>query len=193
MSRIRVLVRAIGALIVLAATFVPAVLAAPAFAHATLISSSPTEGQHLASLPTEVRFEFNQEMSAPAYVIVTAPDGTSVTRGDPQVDGPVVSQAISDGPDGAYTMAYRAVSADGHPITGEIAFTVGTSPTPSPSGTGTSATSPGSSAPTPGTTTSGPDSDQDGFVTRHAVEILIGAGLFGGALVLFVLSRRTAS
>ncbi len=65
-------------------------------------------------------------MTSPAYVIVTAPDGSSVASGTPRVDGVLVRQGLTEGPDGAYTMAFRAVSEDGHPVTGEITFTVGT-------------------------------------------------------------------
>ena len=105
--------------------------AAPgASAHASLVASDPTEGQQLDTLPDSVSFEFSEAMSEPAYVAVTGPDGSSVIAGEPTVTGAVVSQTL-DGSDvpGTYTMAYRAVSEDGHPVTGQITFTVGGSDT----------------------------------------------------------------
>ncbi|WP_228387858.1 MULTISPECIES: copper resistance CopC family protein [unclassified Nocardioides] len=104
--------------------------AAPASAHAALVSSDPADGSRVASLPDEVTLEFNEEISDPAYVVVTAPDGVRVNSGDATVRGPRVTQALdAQGlalPAGSYTLAYRVVSADGHPISGEQTFEVET-------------------------------------------------------------------
>lgn len=184
---IRTVVRALtaGLLGVLALAVLPA---APAAAHAALLSSSPAQGDRLRVLPAEVTFEFNQDMSAPAYVIVTAPDGSSVTDGDPEVDGAVVRQAVSEGPEGTYTMAYRVVSEDGHPVTGEIAFTVGDGG-PDPTGTPSEAT-PEAGAPAPSTADPAPGQG-DSFARRHVVALAVGAALFSAALLLLLLARRT--
>lgn len=147
----------------------------PVWAHASLVDSSPRQNDTLDQLPAQVRFEFNEEMSPPAYVVVTDPDGTSLTVGDPVVDGPVVTQEIADGPDGAYTMAYRAVSEDGHPITGEITFTVGEAPATEP-------------APPPATPD---DTESDSFLSGHQIAVGGAAGLFLLAALMLLLARRT--
>ncbi|MBB3043801.1 copper resistance protein CopC [Nocardioides sp. LMS-CY] len=191
-AAIRTVVRALtGALLgVLALAVLPA---APAAAHAALVSSSPAQGDRLRVLPAEVTFEFNQDMSAPAYVIVTAPDGSSVTDGDPEVDGAVVRQAVSEGPEGTYTMAYRVVSEDGHPVTGEIAFTVGDGgpdPTGTPSAAAPSEATPEAGGPARSTADPAPGQG-DSFARRHVVAIAVGAALFSAALLLLLLARRT--
>lgn len=160
-------------------------LPSPASAHASLVSSSPEQGQQLARLPDRVDFEFNQDMSSPAYVIVTAPDGSSVTDGDPVVEGAEVTQALTDGPDGSYTMAYRAVSEDGHPVTGEITFTVGAA-----------SSDPASDSPAPATTdrstaSSGDEATDESFLGRHLLVIGVGVVLFGAAAVLLLIARRS--
>ena len=161
-------------------------LPAPASAHATLVGSTPTQGQHLDALPDEVSFEFNQDMASPAYVIVTAPDGSSVADGPPQVDGAVVRQAVTDGPEGSYTMAYRAVSEDGHPVTGEITFSIGAAGTAAPSASTGRPTSPSSTA----TSTPDPAAAADGDGPGRRVGLLVGLGIFAAAGLLLLLSRR---
>lgn len=116
-----------------------AVVPSAAWAHATLVDSSPRDGQRLSTLPNEVVFTFDEVMSPPAFVVVTASDGTPVTVGRPSLDGPMLRQRLSGrGSAGDYTMAYRVVSADGHPVTGEIAFEVGATMADGSSRAGTS-------------------------------------------------------
>ena len=158
---------------------------APALAHASLVSSTPASGARLDSLPEQVRLEFSEEVLAPAYVVITGPDGESVTVGEPTVRGTVVTQATASGPDGGYTLAYRAVSKDGHVVTGQIGFAVGDA----------------AALPTPPAESDGPDIDataapeaaeqagEDGL-GRTAIAVLVGAGLFAGAGLLLLASRR---
>jgi copper resistance protein C len=97
----------------------------PAQAHAALVSSSPTDGAVVASAPTEVTFTFDEAVMAPAYVVVKAPDGANVAQGSATVDGATVTQAVALVPEqGAYSVSYRVVSDDGHPVTGTIQFNV---------------------------------------------------------------------
>jgi len=147
-------------------TFV-VVLAAPADAHASLVASSPEQGQRLHRAPDKVSFTFDQNIRDPAYVAVTGPDGTSLTSGDPQLLGPVVSQQLrSTTSTGTYTIAYRVISADGHPVAGQVTFAVGT-------------------VSTAATTSSRPAQATRGFSTGVLVELGVGVAL----LLLVVLLR----
>ncbi|MEV0163471.1 copper resistance CopC family protein [Nonomuraea fuscirosea] len=125
--------------------------AAPALAHDALKSSSPAKGAKVTSLD-EVTLEFSAKVRLP-FVIVRGAGDAQHQSGKPEVDGAVVTQAV-DGPlpDGKYTIAYRVVSSDGHPIEGEIPFRVeGSTPSPSPSAsadaTGSAPAETGSAAP----------------------------------------------
>lgn len=177
------------ALALLAGVLLLLATAPAAYAHAALVSSSPAQGEVVPTLPAEVVFTFNQDMSAPAYVIVTAPDGSSVTDGDPEVDGARVTQALTDGPEGTYTMAYRAVSEDGHPVTGQITFTLGTAG--SITAPTSSADAAPSTAPSAGEAGSATSVDGGGAGRRNA--ILVGVGLVVLAAGLLLLSRRSPS
>ncbi|MGH1563251.1 copper resistance CopC family protein [Mumia sp. DW29H23] len=96
-----------------------------AVGHAVLVSTSPEDGSTVATLPSEIVFTFNENVTTPAYVAVEAPDGTKVTAGDARTDDTAVRAALTDaGIAGEYRASYRVVSADGHPISGSVYFTV---------------------------------------------------------------------
>ncbi|QCX26358.1 copper resistance CopC family protein [Nocardioides jishulii] len=99
--------------------------AAPAQAHAGLTGSTPEDGATLTELPAEVVLTFSEQVSGPATVVVTGPDGGGLQTGEAEVDGDEVRQAVERGQaGGAYTIAYRVISSDGHPITGQVRFTL---------------------------------------------------------------------
>ncbi|MEW9548916.1 copper resistance protein CopC [Nonomuraea sp. NPDC050783] len=136
--------------------------AGPALAHDSLKSSSPAKGAEVESLD-EVRLEFSARPRLP-YVIVRGADGAEHQLGEPQTNGPVVTQAVRTPlPAGRYTIAYRIVSSDGHPVEGEIPFTVKGSPAAAgASPPATSASSPAASASSPAASTAGAEPSGSG-------------------------------
>jgi copper transport protein len=104
------------------------VLAAPASAHATLTSSSPADGSRLRTAPASVTLHFDENVGI-TYVHVTEQSGRRVESGTathPGGAGAVARVALKPGlHDASYTVSYRMVSADSHPIGGVITFVVG--------------------------------------------------------------------
>lgn len=97
----------------------------PAAAHTGLQSSTPGDGEILTAAPDAISLTFSSAVASEfAQVAVTGPDGQSVTAGEVVIDGAVVSQPISTSGDGAYVVAYRVVSDDGHPVSGQLSFTL---------------------------------------------------------------------
>jgi copper transport protein len=101
--------------------------AAPASAHATLISTTPANGEHLSVAPREVVFRFSE-------AITPARDGFTVLDDQGRSVGSVA--AVAGGSDtlrmplpglrdGAYSVTWRVVSADSHPVHGALVFSVG--------------------------------------------------------------------
>jgi hypothetical protein len=129
-----------------------ALVASPAAAHNELIASSPADKAVLDTAPTDVVLEFDQPVQT-EFGLVAVLDATGVhhERGEPQVVGSIVTQALGALAAGAYEISYRVSSADGHPITGTLSFTVaGTGSTPEATpevSSGSAATSPSSSDP----------------------------------------------
>ncbi|MEO3813506.1 copper resistance CopC family protein [Sphaerisporangium sp. B11E5] len=143
-------------------------LATPALAHTALKSSSPKKGATVETLD-EVKLTFTESVKFPV-VLVRDADGKPYHDGKPQTDGPVITQKVAAPlPSGKYTIAWRVVSTDGHPVEGEIPFTVSapapaiaeTTPAATPAPTDSATPAPaGSPAPAPtATATATPPSE----------------------------------
>lgn len=99
----------------------------PASAHASLVGSDPKDGTTVAAAPTTISFTFNENIGNPAYVSVTAPNGSKVDVTDVRaVDNTITGTLADVDQKGRYTAAYRVVSADGHPVEGTIHYTTTT-------------------------------------------------------------------
>jgi methionine-rich copper-binding protein CopC len=107
---------------------------APAWAHSRLESSDPASGSSIASGPRQVSLTFNEPLQ-PGFTVITVigPDGNDYHSGDPaEVDDTVSVSVLPLGPAGTYKIGYRVVSADGHPVSGNIPFTLTTAGPGSP-------------------------------------------------------------
>ncbi|MEV4994091.1 copper resistance CopC family protein [Streptomyces niveus] len=118
--------------------------AQPAFAHTDLVTGSPAEAASESRPPQTIKLTFSDEMTSRyAKVALTTPDGEQGAAGAPRVTGRTVTLPVNPGlPAGSYTVGYRVVSADGHPVTGSYRFTVeeaapAPAPTPTPTPTPT--------------------------------------------------------
>lgn len=122
----RVLRRTVAAVVGL--IIVQGAAAAPASAHDSLLGSSPAAGAQVATAPSAVTLTFDRPVSTQfALVIVTGRDRASWHAGTPQVSGATVTQPLTEqAPAGAYEVAWRVVSGDGHPIAGTFGYVVTT-------------------------------------------------------------------
>ncbi|MFJ9611116.1 FixH family protein [Kitasatospora sp. NPDC101176] len=114
--------------------------AGPASAHATLESTDPHQNSVVAAAPQAVTLTFSESVSLSGdSVRVLDPAGKAVDSGDPgHADGKsnTARVGLRGGlANGTYTVAWRAVSEDSHPIGGAFTFSVG-----APSDTSVSAT-----------------------------------------------------
>lgn len=102
------------------------ILAPAASAHSVLLSSSPGDGSSVPSAPTTVSLAFNEPIQASTMeVAVTASSRVLVTEEDPTVSGTVITQKLPpDLPNDTYTVAYRVISVDGHPVSDSVTFSV---------------------------------------------------------------------
>ncbi len=133
----------------------PSVIAVPipyavslAPAHSALVSVIPADGSSLDVGPTELVLTFNEDINPRFTQLALSRSGTVITLSPPTVAGPVLRSTLSDPGPGAYRIAYRVVSADGHPISGETKFTVRGQSTTTPATP--SSPSPGAPSGSPG-------------------------------------------
>jgi len=123
----------LGLLAVLAVAVLNLLLAAPASAHAVLVSSNPADGSRLAQAPTTVTLRFNEQVGLDlGYLRVVDSAGRRVDNGQPSHPGGVGSSVAvplrPSLPDGSYLASYRVSSSDAHPVAGTVRFVVGSGP-----------------------------------------------------------------
>ncbi|MBV2152697.1 FixH family protein [Kitasatospora sp. SUK 42] len=104
--------------------------AAPASAHATLESTDPRQNSVVATAPQAVTLTFSETVSLSGdSVRVLDPAGKAVDTGNPaHADGRdnTARVGLNSGlANGTYTVAWRAVSADSHPVGGAFTFSIG--------------------------------------------------------------------
>ena len=129
--------------------------AGPAAAHDEFVGSTPTDGATVDAAPGQVVLTFTEPAVAlGTRMLVTGPDGATVTEGEARLVGSTVVQAlVPTRSAGTYHVDWRVTSADGHPVSGSFTFTA-TNPTPAPATATVPA--PGTTEPTPSATTALP-------------------------------------
>lgn len=124
-ARTRAVVRAVaGAGVVLAVAFGGA-----AGAHADLARSDPADGSTLSAPPAAVRAWFTEAVDTGTLAVEDA-SGREVARGGERLEKDGLSLALPPLAPGAYTVKWRLLSVDGHPVAGTFEFTVAAAAAP---------------------------------------------------------------
>lgn len=114
----------------LAATVVASLVAlsagGPAAAHNALVEATPKRNAVLKEAPAGITLRFLQTVGDRSLSIdVVGSEKQKVATGEPRADGKLATVAFTDPlPNGEYTVTYRVVSRDGHPVQGSYDFTV---------------------------------------------------------------------
>ncbi|WAX79003.1 copper resistance CopC/CopD family protein [Streptomyces sp. KMM 9044] len=104
--------------------------AGPANAHAALRGADPEDGSVVRSAPRHVTLTFTESVALlDDSFRIYSPDNHRVPLGEPEhADGrsDTARAGLPDGlDDGTYTVAWRVVSADSHPVSGAFTFSIG--------------------------------------------------------------------
>ncbi|MDQ0851833.1 methionine-rich copper-binding protein CopC [Arthrobacter sp. B3I9] len=99
--------------------------AVPASAHDVAESTSPASGATVATPPEKVSITFNRNpLSLGSQILVSDAAGNSWADGNVEIVDNVASQRLRQGaPAGVFTVSWRIVSSDSHPIEGTFTFT----------------------------------------------------------------------
>jgi methionine-rich copper-binding protein CopC len=191
-----------AALTIVAAGLLTLVGVQPASAHSALTSSTPADGAVVTEPLDTVDLTFSEAplagLDAGLRIQVTDASGTDVATGNVTVSGETMSRAV-DLDRGNYTVLWRYVSPDGHPIEGTLAFEYrAAAAVPAPSATATP-TPTVSAAPTSSATATatgasdGAPSSSPGIAP--GVWIALGAGtvLVAGVVVVLLLRRSRSA
>lgn len=98
-----------------------------AVAHDALVGTDPADGSTVRTAPEALTLTFTGEIATVgAQVVVRAAGaaGQDLVDGPPEVAGAEVVQPLTALGPGDYEVLWRVTSQDGHPISGELAFTV---------------------------------------------------------------------
>ncbi|WP_263731936.1 copper resistance protein CopC [Cellulomonas sp. SG140] len=178
-------------------------VAGPAAAHDELVSTDPADGATVPTAPDQVTLTFTDKAIAlGTEVKVTAPDGSVVSTGDPQLGPTTVAQPLAPArPAGTYTVVWRVTSADGHPVSGTFRFvatsavgvaapTASAVPSEVPSATpGASVASPSAAGPAP-TPSASADPVPSASTGRPSYWLVVGAVLVLAAVAAALGRRR---
>lgn len=132
--------RIVGVLAVLVAVFLLPVV--PAAAHDAVTGTNPEDGQSLDAVPEAIEVSFTATpLAMGSEIQIKDAAGTNWSEGGVEIDGNMVVQQVnSAAPAGEYTVTWRVVSSDSHPIDGSFSFTAtegagaSSSPNPEPAG-----------------------------------------------------------
>ncbi|WP_229402716.1 copper resistance CopC family protein [Micromonospora okii] len=166
--------------------------ASPAAAHNSLTSATPAEGARLTTPPKQITLDFVEKLN-PAFTTIALSDTAQqeVATGETVVTdarGTVaIDQALGNG---TYTVAYRVVSVDGHPVQGSYRFTVADPA----AGTGAPATTAPADVPSAGPT--GPTAAAPGSDDGPGSLVLVGGGIVLALIIAagaVALTRRRSN
>ena len=167
-------------------------LAGPAAAHDAAESSSPAQGASVEVVPEKVSVTFNNNpLGIGSSFSIKDAAGMEWADGPVEIVDNVASQKLKAGaPAGRYTVAWRAVSSDSHPIEGTFSFTAeaaagGAAPAAS---TTAAATVPAIGTAQPGQTAA-PDSTGSGEPFQWSI-VIFAAAAVGLLAALAILARR---
>ncbi|MBL1076780.1 copper resistance protein CopC [Nocardia sp. 2] len=163
--------------------------AGPAAAHAALSGSDPAEGARLDAAPAAVTLTFNENIQSSFTTLnIVGPDGKQYGRGEPRAAGATLTVGFDpQAPAGSYTVGYRVVSEDGHPIQGSYGFELTRVNTSTPATTPADATAP--AAPTTTDENSSATDDSSG-VPVWLLALGVGIVLIAGLGVVLLTGRR---
>ncbi|MGH3242135.1 MAG: copper resistance CopC family protein [Spirillospora sp.] len=173
--------------------------AAPASAHTALTGSNPKKNSSVAA-PSQLVLTYTESVRLPR-VILTDASGKEHQAGTAKAVDNEVTQPVNGAlPNGKYTVGWRVVSADGHPVTGSYKFTVegssGTASTPTtPGSSGSQGSQPAAPAASPSNAASTEKSDDgsssSGWLWIGLIALVVAAA--GGAVAWFRRSSASRS
>jgi copper resistance protein C len=165
--------------------------AIPAAAHNELVGSTPPDGATVVTAPPEIVLEFDQPVQAQfSQVVVLDTADRHHERGEPLIEGATITQGLGDLAPGIYRISYRVGSADGHPITGTLTFTVAAAATPTAAATSALPPDPHEGHPTPAAagTTNQTGTTSGLLVTGGGI---VAAVVLGAVLYVVMAGRRS--
>ncbi|PGY18801.1 copper resistance CopC/CopD family protein [Bacillus cereus] len=122
--------RRLGAWLLIACVFI-ILIPKSTSAHAYVVKSNPTENETLKKAPSIVKIEFDEDIQVSSFntLFVRDTSGKRVDLKDAHIDKKnkkLLEAGLKENlKNGLYSIQWKAISADGHPIQGVIPFRIG--------------------------------------------------------------------
>ncbi|WP_179150817.1 copper resistance CopC family protein [Leifsonia sp. NCR5] len=195
----RVRWRLLAFLAVVGAAFIANIVtAAAAEAHDALASANPGQSATVSTRLEEVTLTFNEAplsgLQSGIIIQVTDASGKEVSTGDLRISDRTLARSLTITAQGDYTVTWRTVSADGHPIDGAYTFTYAGPVPPSPTPTATPTAVAPTATPSPSVTSAKPFAEAStasaptGLIATIVIAVLVVAGVVLWAVI--ASSRR---
>lgn len=110
--------------------------ASAALAHAGLVASDPVDGAVLKTAPRTLSLTFTEPVTPLVFTLLSADGARRDLSGATATDLSVTLDLPDGLMRGTHLLTWRAVSADGHPVSGTLAFSVGAPGALPPAATG---------------------------------------------------------
>ncbi len=197
---------------VLSIAFAGAMLAPSAFAHDQLLSSDPSNGATVQSAPRTMVLMFSADLKPIGTTVVLQDSAGKKYDAAPTVSGRNLTVGVgTELPAGEYTLEWRVVSSDGHPIEGTTAnlqavkFTVAASASSSatssaaassaaPSSAVASSAAASTAAPSAAASaTSGnpvQQAAQDSGMSPYVIGVFVAIAVIAGVVTVLVKNRK---
>lgn len=108
-----------------AAALLATSISTSAFAHSHLGGSNPADGDVVTEPLKEIVLEFDGQIEQGSFIDVTTTEGQAVELQDIIIgEGTLTGTVAEPLPNDEYQVNWSIISADGHPLEGEFAFTV---------------------------------------------------------------------
>lgn len=100
-------------------------LAAPASAHVALIHTDPAAGAVLTQAPEEIRLTFNEPVRLTDEAVRLFDAGGRLEAASAVIEATVVVVELPEGlGEGTHLLSWRVISYDGHPLSGNLTFSI---------------------------------------------------------------------
>ena len=167
----------------------------PAQAHNALVSAKPDKNSTVSKAPSEVALGFLQKLN-PKFttIVVSDAEKQKIPAADPAIKGAKATLKL-DAPlvNGAYTVAYRVVSTDGHTVEGSYKFTVADKSAPSPAAAPSSAAAPvvpSPSADPPAETAIVATSSESSGLSAGVIALIAALALVVAGAAFWIVAKR---
>jgi len=160
-----------------------------ASAHNQLNSTDPAANSTIATAPSTITLTFEEAPLAEGdFITATSASGEKVALGAPVVNEDTVTATWpAAASSGTYTVSWRVVADDGHPVAGTFTFTIAGSASPSESA---STTSQSASAPPSASASLAPTSSESS-TSNNLVWLVVGGAALGAGLLALIFSLRS--